>query len=587
MHKCNAYDMPTFQGLSNDYVLQKVVKMSNTSKSVEWNMVDWKSVEKAVFKLQKRIYRATKEGDICQTRKLQKTLIKGYSARLLTVRKITQDNKGKKTAGVDGVKSLSPKQRLILADNLALTGKSRPTRRVWIDKPGKAEKRPLGIPTINDRAAQMLAKLALEPEWEARFHGDSYGFRPGRSAHDAMTAIFLSINQSQKWVVEADIKGCFDNINHDFLLDKLNTFPSLRRQVKAWLKAGVMDGIFQETESGTPQGGTISPLLANIALDGIESIRIPSPRKYLPIKVIRYADDFVVMVNDKQDAITLKEKVIPEFLASLGLKLSSEKTKITHTSDGFDFLGFNVRQYKASKGNSAKLRTNKMKETKYLGFVTLIKPSKKALKKHLDKVRNIIKNNPKAPQTELINKLNPVIRGWCNYYKRVISKDVFNTAYFHTFNALMNWAFKRTGYTKKKKAFRKYFVYKNGSWNFQTVKEVVLIKHTSVKVGNRHVKVKQNRSPYDGDTLYWGQRMSKHPDIDLKVKTLLKNQDGKCRHCGLKFHSEDLMEVDHIVPKSQGGKDVYKNMQLLHRHCHDSKTATDGSYQKKQQKLIR
>lgn len=550
-------------------------------------MVDWKSVEKTVFKLQKRIYRAAKEGDIHQIRKLQKTLIKSYSARLLAVRKITQDNKGRRTAGVDGIKSLTPNQRLILTNNLRLTGKSKPTRRVWIDKPGKAEKRPLGIPTIHDRAAQMLAKLALEPEWEAKFHGDSYGFRPGRSVHDAMTAIFLSISKAQKWVIEADIKGCFDNINHDFLLDKLNTYPTLRRQIKAWLKAGVMDGIFQETESGTPQGGTISPLLANIALDGIESIRIPSPRKYLPIKVIRYADDFIVMVNDKQDAITLKEKVIPEFLAKVGLNLSNEKTKITHTSDGFDFLGFNVRHYKASRGNSAKLRSGKIKEPRYLGFVTLIKPSKKALKKHVSKVRDIIKSNLKAPQCTLINKLNPVIRGWCNYYKRVISKDIFNTAYYHTFNALMNWAFKRTNHKKKKKTFRKYFVYKNGSWNFQTVKEVTLIKHTSIKVGIRHIKVKQNRSPYDGDTLYWGQRMEKHPDIDLRVKTLLKSQDGRCNRCGLKFQSNDHMEVDHIIPRSQGGKDVYKNMQLLHKHCHDTKTAQDGSYNKKHQKPVK
>lgn len=561
--------------------------MSKTLKSVEWNMVDWKSVEKTVFKLQKRIYRAAKEGSIRQIRKLQKTLIRSYSARLLAVRKVTQDNKGKRTAGVDGIKLLSQNQRLILANNLRLTGKSKPTRRVWIDKPGKAEKRPLGIPTIHDRAAQMLAKLALEPEWEAKFHGDSYGFRPGRSVHDAMTAIFLSISKAQKWVIEADIKGCFDNINHDFLLDKLNTYPTLRRQIKAWLKAGVMDGIFQETESGTPQGGTISPLLANIALDGIESIRIPSPRKYLPIKVIRYADDFIVMVNDFEDAITLKEKVIPEVLAKVGLKLSEEKTKITHTSEGFDFLGFNVRQYKASRGNSAKFRNSKIKEVKYLGFVTLIKPSKKALNKHTNKVRDIIKNNPKAPQSELIHKLNPVIRGWCNYYKRVISKDIFNTAYYHTFNALMNWAFKKTNHKRKKKAFRKYFVYKNGSWNFQTTNEVTLVKHTSIKVGTRHIKVKQNRSPYDGDTLYWGQRMEKHPDIDLRVKTLLKSQDGRCNHCGLKFQSNDCMEVDHIIPRSQGGKDVYKNMQLLHKHCHDTKTAQDGSYNKKRQKPIK
>ncbi|WP_353838701.1 reverse transcriptase N-terminal domain-containing protein [Moorena sp. SIO4E2] len=227
----------------------------------EWKKVNWRKLEKNVFKLQKRIYQASQRGDVRVVRKLQKTLIKSWSAKMIAVRRVTQENKGKKTAGVDGVKSLTPKQRLTLVSNLKVSKKAQPTRRVWIPKPGRKEKRPLGIPTMYDRALQALAKQALEPEWEAKFEPNSYGFRPGRSCHDAIEAIFNSIKQKPKWVLDADIAKCFDKINHDALLTKLNTYPSMRRLIKSWLKAGVMDsGTFSPTDEGTPQGGVISPL---------------------------------------------------------------------------------------------------------------------------------------------------------------------------------------------------------------------------------------------------------------------------------------------------------------------------------------
>jgi RNA-directed DNA polymerase len=247
--------------------------MSNTSlkTTAEWRLINWRKLERRVYKLQKRIYRASQRGDIKALRKLQKMLMKSWSARALAVRRVTQDNQGKKTAGVDGLKSLSPKQRLDLVTKLRLGTKASPTRRVWIPKPGTEEKRPLGIPTMNDRALQALVKLALEPEWEARFEPNSYGFRPGRSCHDAIGAIFDSIRFKAKYVLDADIAKCFDRISQEKLLAKLNTFPTLRRQVRSWLKAGVMDGkeLFPTSE-GTPQGGVISPLLANIALHGME-----------------------------------------------------------------------------------------------------------------------------------------------------------------------------------------------------------------------------------------------------------------------------------------------------------------------------
>ncbi len=315
----------------------------------EWKDINWRKAERLSFKLQKRIFQASERGDVKAVRKLQKTLIRSWYARLLAVRRVTQDNQGKNTAGVDGIKKLSPNKRLKLAKNLRITGIVHPTRRVLIPKPNSDEKRPLGIPTIHDRALQTLVKLALEPEWEARFEPNSYGFRPGRSCHDAIEAIFNSIRYKAKYVLDADIAKCFDRINHDTLLKKLNTFPKIRRVIKKWLKAGYLDnqGTLFPTTEGTPQGGTISPLLANIALHGMEE-RIMEYADTLKggkrdnrksLKLIRYADDFVILHEDM--AIVQEcQKVIEDWLKDMGLELKPSKTKITHTLNekGFDFV---------------------------------------------------------------------------------------------------------------------------------------------------------------------------------------------------------------------------------------------------------
>ena len=246
--------------------------MNQAELRYEWETIPWRKLEKTVFKLQKRIYQASLDGKNKLVHKLQRLLLKSHSAKLLATRKVTQDNRGKKTPGVDGITAIKPEERLELANELNLSKKPQPTRRVWIPKPGKKEKRPLGIPTIADRALQALGKMALEPEWEAKFEENSYGFRPGRSCHDAIEAIFCNINRKRAYVLDADIAGCFDNINHDALLEKLQTFPTFRKIIRNWLKAGVIDkNAFHNTESGTPQGGTISPLLANIALNGLET----------------------------------------------------------------------------------------------------------------------------------------------------------------------------------------------------------------------------------------------------------------------------------------------------------------------------
>jgi RNA-directed DNA polymerase len=266
----------------------------------EWEAIRWRDAERRVFKLQKRIYQAQCRGETKAVHRLQRLLVTSWSAKCLAVRRVTQDNRGKRTAGVDGVTALTPPQRLRLARTLRLAPKARPTRRVWIPKPGTTDRRPLGIPTLSDRAAQALLKLALEPEWEAKFEPNSYGFRPGRSGHDAIEAILIGVCHKAKFVLDADIAKCFDRINHDALLRKLATTPTFRRVVRAWLKAGVMDGreLFP-TEEGTPQGGVLSPLLANVALHGLETAIVSAVPRWNPANgkegwvpiVVRYADD--------------------------------------------------------------------------------------------------------------------------------------------------------------------------------------------------------------------------------------------------------------------------------------------------------
>ncbi|WP_353283643.1 reverse transcriptase N-terminal domain-containing protein [Wolbachia endosymbiont (group A) of Pogonocherus hispidulus] len=257
--------------LEGKVVSSSVYVMDQQKVRYEWNEIPWRKLEKFSFKLQKRIYRASKCNDIKKMHNLQRLLLKSTSGKMLAVRKITQDNRGKKTAGVDGKASLNQKERLQLAYSLDIREEAKPSKRVWIPKPGKTEKRPLGIPTITDRAKQTLVKMVIEPEWEAKFEQNTYGFRPGRSCHDAIGAIFSALKQKTAYCLDADISGCFDNIKHYALLEKLNTTPTLRSIIKGWLKAGVVENrTLQPTRSGTIQGGTISPLLACIALHGLE-----------------------------------------------------------------------------------------------------------------------------------------------------------------------------------------------------------------------------------------------------------------------------------------------------------------------------
>jgi len=299
-----------------------------------WNTIPWKRVQRTVFTLQKRIYRASRRGDVRAVRKLQRLLMRSRSARLLAVRRVTQENQGKKTAGVDGVKSLTPPQRLAWVDTVRRGKRAQPVRRVGIPTPETTEQRPLGIPVIADRALQALAKAALEPEWEARFEPNSYGFRPGRSCQDAIEAMFTALGHKAKYALDADIAKCFDRINHAALLTKVHTSPSLRRQLQAWLKAGVLDnGQLFPTEEGTMQGGNISPLLANIALHGLETVIIQTfprsgSRGFHAPNVIRYADD-VRHITGRQIPFTERrgsEEKTPGSMAHLKAKAGGDSS---------------------------------------------------------------------------------------------------------------------------------------------------------------------------------------------------------------------------------------------------------------------
>ncbi|MDQ2100102.1 MAG: group II intron reverse transcriptase/maturase [Tychonema bourrellyi B0820] len=547
--------------------------------TVEWNQINWRKAERLTFKLQKRIYRASERGDVKAVRKLQKTLINSWSNKAIAVRRVTQDNTGKRTAGVDGIKLLTPKQRFMLVSQLKTTGESKPTRRVMIPKPGTSESRPLGIPTMYDRALQAVVKSALEPEWEARFEPNSYGFRPGRSCHDAIGAIFVNINNKAKYVLDADIAKCFDRINHKALLDKINTYPRLRKQIKSWLKSGVLDqGEIFPTSEGTPQGGVISPLLANIALHGMEE-RVKqfvgkSINQRNEISLIRYADDFVIIHKDIE-VILACQKIIAEWLGDIGLELKPSKTKLTHTLNeyngnvGFEFLGFHIQQHKVGNYRSAK-STHGIP----LGFKTLITPSKQKVKAHLLKIEEVIGTHKTAPQAALISRLNPIIKGWSNYYSTVVSKETFNKVDSLTYDKLRAWARKRgKGNINKDKYWR---TVSDRNWCFSTEEGLELIQHQATPI-IRHIKVKGNSTPYNGDWIYWSKRRGEYPETPTRVATLLKAQKGKCTHCCLYFTPTDTVEVDHILPRSLGGKDEYKNLQLLHKHCHDTKTENDDS----------
>ena len=542
---------------------------------VAWQDIPWKKIHRHVFRLQKRIYRATQCGQIRTAHKLQKLLIKSWYARLLAVRRVTQDNHGKQTAGIDGMKVLTPPQRWALAQELRLDGQATPLRRTWIPKRGSPEKRPLGIPTQSDRARQTLVRQALEPEWEAKLAPHTYGFRPGRSCWDAIATIFLRIRFRPQYALKVDIAKCFDRICHTALLAKTQASPGIRRQIKAWLKAGSMeDGQLLPTTAGTPQGGTISPLLALIALHGMDEA---ITRVYPQARVIAYADDCVVLHEDRR-VLEHCQQLLMTWLAAMGLTLNEAKSHIHHTLDGdqpgFDFLGFHIRQYRVGKHHSGCHASGHR-----LGFKTLIKPAKANIQAHLAELGRIIRRSKALPQGEVIRQLNPKIRGSANYYRIEVSKAVYARLDHLTWVKLRRWAHRRHSTKSIGWAIERYWHRLDTRRVFATPPTgpdaVHLHMHSEVAI-TRHVKVQGNRSPYDGDWLYWSIRQGRHPRASPRLARLLKEQRGRCRHCRLFFHHEDRIEIDHRNGDRHDAR--FANLQALHGHCHDAKTREHGDH---------
>jgi RNA-directed DNA polymerase len=544
----------------------------------DWNTIDWPTLERSVFKLQKRIYQAASRNDTTKVHQLQRLLIKSKAAAIVAVKRVAQVNRGKRTAGVDGVASLTDQQKLRLAHEIMndpLPPEAQPVRRVWIPKPGKDEKRPLGIPVMADRARQALAKMALEPQWEAKFEPNSYGFRPGRSCHDAVEAIFSAIQQAQKYVLDADIAKCFDRIDHQALLDKLETFPTMRRAIKAWLKAGIIDGgkLFPVDE-GTPQGGVISPLLANIALHGLETaVRAAFPHFQSPDgkrnvrwkpQVIRYADDFVIIHPDLE-ALQRAQGIAAEWLKGMGLEMKPSKTRITHTlrgldgPAGFDFLGFGVRQYERGKNRCP---INGMGDR--LGFTPSIRPSMESQKRLLRKVREILHRHRTASQETIVRLLNPILRGWGNYFSAVVSKDIFHRIDHHIYWKLYAWACRRHSNKARNWVIRKYWLPGPSGYSRFGVDKVRLLKLSDIHI-ERHVKVQGVRSPFDGDAVYWSIRMGRHPELRRSIAGLMQKQQGLCPRCGMYFSPGDRV-VKEAAPSADSGATTGE-WQLSHEFC--------------------
>ena len=463
----------------------------------EWDTVEWYLIRKKVKKLQNRIAKAIRERKYNKAKSLQWILTHSYYAKLLSVRRVVT-NKGKNTPGVDGVTWKTSQQKLEAVLQMKQRGYAPlPLRRIYIPKKKDSrKKRPLSIPTMRDRAMQALYALALTPVAETTADGNSYGFREMRSCQDAIGQCFISLAQSSSatWILEADIQACFDEISHEWLLDNVLMDKNILR---LWLKAGFIDGKDRfPTELGTPQGGIISPILANLTLDGLEKVIKDAVPNRSKVNFVRYADDFIVTCKSKE---LLRDKVIPaieSFLAERGLLLSKEKTKITHINDGFVFLSQHIRKY------NGKL---------------LIKPAKEAIKSLADKLRKTIKSMRGTGPEILICKLNEIIRGWINYHKHIVSKKVFNYIDYLAFTLLRRWAKRRHSNKGWRWIKSKYF--SNGmhegafSIRLKTQKKAVYKIYRLYQAGytpiKRHVKILQKANPYDPEyTAYFQRRAS-------------------------------------------------------------------------------
>lgn len=525
-----------------------LAKTEYTSPNLQWFSINRKRANFKVRKLQSRIVKALKVGKHRKVKSLQWLLTHSFSGKVTAVIRVTE-NKGKNTPGVDNVKWSTSEQKAKAVLSLNTKGyKPKALRRIFIPK-ANGKQRPLGIPTMSDRAMQALFKLALEPVSETLADLHSYGFRPERCQHDAISQCFnvLSRKRSAVWVLEADIKGCFDNISHQWLIDNI---PINKTILRRWLKAGYIDNhkLFP-TDTGTPQGGIISPVLSNMALDGIDKELSVLSDKH-KIHLVRYADDFIVTASNREILENEVMAIIKAFLDKRGLTLSPEKTKISHISTGFDFLGVNIRKY-----------DNKL----------LIKPSKQSIKNVLRKISEIINQNKAVKQDTLIIKLNHVIKGWCNYHRPFVSSKVFRYLDCQIFRKLWKWAKRR--HTNKNKRWIKMKYFKSigtMNWLFSD-KETLKYAHNVTII--RHIKINSKANPFDKE---WEQYLEKRATMKMKSNLLLSqrlrniwlDQKGKCLICQDSLTSESGWDTHHIIHKVNGGGNNSSNLVLLHKNCH-------------------
>lgn len=527
-----------------------------------WDGIDWAEVQRQVRGLQTRIVKATLEGRHNKAKALQWLLTHSFSGKALAVKRVTE-NQGRNTPGVDKVTWKTPGAKTKAIASLKRRGYSPlPLRRVLIPKKN-GKTRPLGIPVMKCRAMQALHLLALEPIAETTADLNSYGFRPERSTADAGGQCFVSLAKkaNAQWVLEADIQGCFDKISHDWMLAHV---PTDKAVLKKWLKAGfVYQNELFPTEAGAPQGGIISPVLANMTLDGLEARlaeKFPQARRAgLKMNMVRYADDFIITGSSKEWLESEVMPVVVEFLAERGLVLSPEKTKITHITDGFDFLGWNLRKY------NGKL---------------LIKPSKANVKAHLDKIRAVIKANKTAKQANLIRLLNPILHGWANYHSHVVAKETFARNDHRIWSMLWRWAVRRHPNKGARWVKEKYFKTRGTrNWVFAatekqedgTERELTLFQESDTPI-QRHVKIKANANPHDPkwDRYFesrWGKKLMNSSTGRAKLYRAWLRQDRLCPTCQEPIAKDAPWDVRYIVRRTEGGPNAMSNLELHHHNC--------------------
>ena len=541
----------------------------------DWQTVNWRQVNRRVRNLRRRIFRASQQGDHRTVSRLQKLMLRSYANRVQAVRRVTQSNHGKDTPGVDKVVVKTPAARGQLVDELGSyqPWRALPLKRVSIPK-ANGKVRPLGIATIRDRALQAVVKNALEPVWEAQFEAASYGFRPGRSCHDAMQKIYgLARGSSTKrWVLDADIQSAFDMVCQCHLVDTIGPIPG-RELIKQWLKAGYLeDGVLHDTLTGVPQGGVISPLLLNVALHGMEAalgVRYDRRGQIIgPRALVRYADDLVVFCQSREDA-TRAEEELNAWLAERGLTLNREKTRIVHLTAGFDFLEFTVRQYRSTTTRS--------------GYKVLITPSKESVQGMRTRLREEWRRLQGASVTVVVKQLNPIIRGWAHYFRRQCASKTFQS--LDHFMWGREYRYVRRAHPKKswtwcrRRYWGRFHPKRQDNWVFGSHEPgQCLLKFTWFPI-ERHVLVRGKASPDDPSLQdYWRRRQSSEVRYLSPSKQMLaRRQRYLCPQCGESLFNGEELQTHHLVPRRRGGTDAFPNLTLCHLYCHHQAHRTTSS----------